>query len=84
VVVEVTSSVAAAEMVRAGLGLAVINPFPVAAHMADELAFRAFPSALPYQAYFVAPEDRPVSRIARHFMQHIRLHTPKDAFSHAL
>lgn len=84
VVVEATSSVAAAEMVRAGLGLAVINPFPVAAQMADELAFRAFPSALPYQTYFVAPEDRPVSRVARHFMQHIRLHTPKDPFSHAL
>jgi len=84
IVAEVTSSVAAAEMVRAGLGLAVINPFPIAAQMSDELDFRVFPSALPYQVYFVAPEDRPVSRIARHFMQHIRLHTPKDAYSHGL
>lgn len=84
IVAEVTSSVAAAEMVRAGLGLAVINPFPIAAQMSDELEFRVFPSALPYQVYFVVPEDRPVSRIARYFMQHVRLHTPKDSFSHAL
>lgn len=84
VVAEFTSTMAAAEMVRAGLGLAVINPFPIATQMSDELEFRVFPSAAPYQASFIAPENRPVSSIARRFMQHIRLHTPKDTFSRAL
>lgn len=80
IVAEVTSSLAAAEMVRAGLGLAVINPFPLA-RQEDDLVFRPFPSALPYQFYFIVAEGRPVSRSARHLMQQIRRHTPRDDFS---
>lgn len=84
IVAEVTSSIAAAELVQAGLGVAVINPFPIALQSPGGLVFRPFPSAISYQTYFVEPEDRPVSRVARHFMQHIRLHTPGDAFSQVL
>ncbi|MCP5039153.1 MAG: LysR family transcriptional regulator [Rhodobacteraceae bacterium] len=81
IVAEVTSSVAAAELVQAGLGVAIINPFPLALQDLGELVFRPFPSALSYQTYFVTPDDRPLSRVARHFMQHVRLHTPSDTFS---
>lgn len=82
IVAEVTSSVAAAELVLAGLGVAIINPFPIATQYLGDLVFRPFPSALSYQSYFTVPQGRPVARIARHFMRHIRLNTPNDTFSH--
>ena len=84
IVAEVSSSVAAAELVLAGLGVAVINPFPIANQYAGKLVLRPFTSAYSYQSYFAIPENRPVSRIARHFMRHVRLHTPRDEFSHVV
>jgi len=81
IVAEVTSSVAATELVLAGLGIAVINPFPIVLQNPGSLIFRPFPSALSYQTYFVTPDDRPLSRVSRHFMQHVRLRTPIDAYS---
>ena len=82
IVAEATSSVAAAELVLAGLGVAIINPFPISSQYLGDLVLRPFPSALPYQSHFIVPENRPVAKVARHFMQHIRLNTPKDTFSH--
>ena len=82
IVAEATSSLAAAELVLAGLGVAIINPFPISGQYLGDLVFRPFPSALSYQSYFIVPENRPVARVSRHFMRHIRLNTPKDTFSH--
>ncbi len=84
IVAEVSSSVAAAELVQAGLGVSVLNPFPLALQAHGTLTYRPFPAAPSYQTYFVTPDDRPLSRIGRHFMQHVRLHTPEGAFSTAV
>lgn len=81
-VAEVSSGPAAAELVQAGLGVSVLNPFPLTLQARAGLIFRPFPEAPAYQTYFVTPDDRPLNRTARHFMQHVRLHTPEDAFSH--
>lgn len=83
IVAEATSSVAAAELVLAGLGVAIINPFPIAQQYDGDLVFRPFPAALSYQSYFAVPENRPVARIARHFMRYVKLNTPSDKYSHA-
>ncbi len=84
IVAEVSSSVAAAELVQAGLGVSVLNPFPLALQGQGGLVYRPFPAAPSYQTYFVTPDDRPLNRIARHFMQHVRLHTPEGGFSQAV
>jgi DNA-binding transcriptional LysR family regulator len=81
IVAEVSSSLAAAELVRAGMGVSVINPFPLAQQDMSGLVFRPFPAADDYLSYFAVPRDRPVPRIATHFMRHVRLHTPKDTHS---
>lgn len=81
VVAEVSTSVAAIELVRAGLGVAVVNPFPMEQENRDDLVFRPFRSAISFQVYFAVPDNRPLSRVARHFIQHIRLHTMRDDFS---
>ena len=82
IVAEVSSSAAAADLARAGLGLAVINPFPTALPDTNPgLVFRPFPEAPAYQSYFLTPDSRPVTRLARQFIQHVRLHLPPSPFS---
>jgi DNA-binding transcriptional LysR family regulator len=84
VVCEVSSSTAAVDLVVAGAGIVVGNPFPLIQYAGDNLVFRPFSSAITYQTYFVAPDHRPLSRVARHFIRHVRLHTPRDSFSEAV
>ncbi|RUS59069.1 LysR family transcriptional regulator [Pseudorhodobacter sp. E13] len=81
VLAEVATSFAAVDMVSAGLGLTVVNPFPIYSYRSKDLAFRAFDSDLTYRSYFVASDARPQSATARAFMRHLRLHTPIDPFS---
>lgn len=80
-VAEASTTLDALALVSAGLGVAQINPFPATRTHPGTLVFRRFRADLAYQAYFITPDNRPVTRIARHFMQHVRLHTSHDAFS---
>lgn len=81
IVAEVSTSFAAAEMAREGLGLAVINPFPVYLYRPPDLTFVRFESPIRYRGHFVVSDQRPVPRIARAFMRHLRLNTSPDPFS---
>lgn len=81
IVAEVSTSFAAADLVKEGLGVTVINPFPLYHYRSSDLAFVPFKSTIRYQSYFVTSDDRPIPRIARAFMRHMRLSTPPDPFS---
>lgn len=80
-VAEVSTSFAAAEFASTGLGVSVINPFPIHHRKPAALEFRPFISPILYRVYFMMADTRPVPRIARAFMRHLRLYTPKDPFS---
>lgn len=80
-VAEVSTSFAAIDLAKEGLGLAVVSPFPAVQFRASELAFRPFDAAISYRSYFVTSDSRPLPRIARAFMRHVQLHTPRDGFS---
>jgi DNA-binding transcriptional LysR family regulator len=81
IAIEVSTSFAAVDMAREGMGLAIVNPFPVWHFRRDDVAFRPFDAAIGYRSYFALSDQRPAPRIARAFMRHIRLHTPDDPFS---
>lgn len=81
VVAEVSTSFAAADLAKENLGVAVVNPFPIYNYRSDDLAFVPFRSPIRYQSYFVTSDARPVPRIARAFVRHLRLCTPPDPFS---
>lgn len=81
IVAEVSTSFAAVDLAKEGLGLTVVNPFPVYHYRSDDLVFRRFMSPIEYRSYFVTPDQRPLPRIARAFIRHIRLHTPSDPHS---
>ncbi len=81
IVAEVSTSFAAVDLAKEGLGLAVVNPFPVYHYRSDDLIFRPFASQIEYRSYFATSAQRPLPRVARAFIRHLRLHTPADPFS---
>jgi len=81
VVAEVSTSFAAIDLAKEGLGIAVVNPFPVVHFRGGEMAFRPFESPIVYRSYFAVSDQRPLPRIARAFIRYVRLNTPADPFS---
>jgi DNA-binding transcriptional LysR family regulator len=81
IVAEASTSFAAVDLAKAGLGVTVVNPFPIVQYRSDDLVFRRFESQIEYRSYFVSPDHRPAPSVARTFMRHLRLHTAKDLFS---
>lgn len=81
IVAEASTSFAAVDLAREGLGVTVVNPFPVLQYRSADLTFRPFASPIEYRSYFVTPEHRPTPAIARAFIRHLRLHTLKTPFT---
>lgn len=81
VVAEVSTSFAAADLAREGLGVAIINPFPLYHYRSENTAFVPFTSPISYRIHFAISDHHPVPRSARSFMRHMRLNTPPDPFS---
>ncbi len=81
IVAEASTSFAAVDLAREGLGVTIVNPFPVVQYRGNEVAFRPFSSPIEYRSYFVTPEHRPTPAIARAFIRHLRLHTLTTPFT---
>lgn len=73
-VIETSTAISAAEFVREGMGVTLLNPFPVAARLSDAVLVRPFRPAIPFTASFLLPSTAPVSPAALAFMAHVRDH----------
>jgi len=79
IIVEAATSVAACEFVRNGLGITLINPFPLISGSDDgDIVVRPFQPDIAYRTSFAFSAHRPPSVAARDFMRHVRLSTPKS------
>lgn len=81
IVAEASTSFAAVDLAKDGLGLAIVNPFPIVHYRTADVVFKPFASQIKYHSYFVTPDHRPASSVTRAFMRHLRLNTPTDPFS---
>jgi DNA-binding transcriptional LysR family regulator len=81
IVAETSTSFAAVDLAREGLGVSIVNPFPVVQYRAEDLTFRPFISPIEYRSYFVTAEHQPVPASTRAFIRHLRLHTLKTPFT---
>ncbi|MCG8562978.1 MAG: LysR substrate-binding domain-containing protein [Hyphomicrobiales bacterium] len=81
--VETSTVVALAEFVRAGMGLTVINPFPILASLKRDVVVRPFRPKLPRRACFVVPSTSQPNAIARTFIRHVRMSTRNFPHSEA-
>lgn len=84
IVIEVSTAVAAYEFVRAGIGIGIINPFPMSLRQDADVCFRPFRPTIAYETSFVLPSMTPPSAVARRFIDFVREHQPEDGYSLAL
>lgn len=81
IVVETATTVSAAEFARSGLGVSVINPFPILKGGETDLAVRPFAPVIDYLTSFAVSSTRTLPPLVRLFMRHLRMTTPKDPYS---
>jgi DNA-binding transcriptional LysR family regulator len=79
-VAEASTTFAAVDLVREGLGVTVVNPFPVSQYRSEDIRFLPFASPITYRSYFVTPKHRLTPAIVRAFIRHLKLHTLKTPF----
>lgn len=84
ILIEVSTSAAACDFVRAGAGISIVNPFPLAFRAEPDVAFRPFRPAIPYETSFVLPAMTPPTPLARRFIDFVRSHQMEDGYSQAL
>ncbi|WP_208998344.1 LysR family transcriptional regulator [Roseibium aquae] len=78
---ETATNMAALELVREGLGVTFINPFPLVSRHMTGIVVRPFKAPIEYRTSFVVPTGKPPTDLARQFMRFVRLSTPKDPYS---
>jgi DNA-binding transcriptional LysR family regulator len=82
---EVSTTALAVELVRNGVGVSIINPFPMASVVRDtELRFVPFMPELVLDSVFVLSDFRPASSGAMLFMKHVFACQTPDSFSQCL
>jgi DNA-binding transcriptional LysR family regulator len=72
-VAEVATGVSAITLARAGVGVAVICPFPLLRQHEPDLAIRPFQPEFLYRASFVVSTIRPLTKPTRAFMRHVKM-----------
>lgn len=81
IVAETATAVSAYELVRSGLGVAVLNPFPVALRADDAVTIRPFEPGLAYRTSFIVPASATLPAAGRGLMRHVRLNTARMPFA---
>ncbi|WOI58163.1 LysR substrate-binding domain-containing protein [Palleronia sp. LCG004] len=71
-IMEASTNVATAEFVRAGLGVALVNPFPIVGQLGDEVEVRPFLPEIPCSVNFLFAAARPPSAATRAFTLAVR------------
>lgn len=81
---ETATAVSALELVRAGAGVSLLNPFPISPWFDPGVVARPFSPAAECRTAFLFAATQPVGEPARAFMRHLRLNVPTDPWSEAL
>jgi DNA-binding transcriptional LysR family regulator len=84
VVAEAATSALAYEMVKAGAGLTLINPFPLTLHANPNIVMRPFLPRIGFESVFVLSTAAQPTATVRRFMAFLREHQVADAFSECL
>jgi DNA-binding transcriptional LysR family regulator len=81
IVAEAATSAIAFELVKCGVGLAILNPFPLAFRPEGGAVLRPIRPAPGFETSFVLPTQPPAARAARKFMDFLRRHQRDDGHS---
>ncbi len=72
IIVETTTNHAACECVAAGLGITVINPFPVISNFTDQIVIRPFVPKFEHSVYAVFPSETAPNWLGRAFLSYLK------------
>ena len=75
IVAEVSTIAFAIELVRAGVGIALLNPFPVSLGGLNELVAVPFDPHVQYRTSILTPSTGIRNQMARYFMDHMLAHS---------
>jgi DNA-binding transcriptional LysR family regulator len=81
IIVEAATSAIAYELVRSGVGLSIINPFPVAFRGDEDVVIRPFAPIVPFETSFVLSTAAPAVASTRRFIEFVRRHQAEDGYS---
>jgi DNA-binding transcriptional LysR family regulator len=81
VAVEVTTSMFAVELVRAGVGISLLNPFPLSLGGMAGLVARPFSPTIAYRTDLLFPSQGPTLPAARRFAEHLKANQPEDGLT---
>ena len=79
-VMEASTNVSVTEFVREGLGVSLLNPFPLVHQMGENVVMRPFLPAIAYSTNFLLPSSRAPSSVALAFMQTVRVSLDRAAY----
>jgi DNA-binding transcriptional LysR family regulator len=77
-VIETATAVSIWHFVGAGLGLALVNPFPLALTPDSQVAVRPFDPSISRVTSFLTTANQPLSSTARRFMRFVRINMPNE------
>ena len=84
IVVETASTLVGLGFVREGVGLALLNPFPISNELPEGLVLRAFRPRLEFTTSFLSAIGATLDTRARAFIQHVKFFTFRDSWSKAI
>lgn len=84
IMIEVSTTAAAYDFVRAGAGVSIANPFPISFRRDPDVGFRPFRPAIPYETSFLLPAMTPPTPVARRFIDFVRTEQDEDGYTTAL
>ncbi len=76
-IVETHSAASVCAMVRAGVGVSVVNPLTALDYAASGLVVRRFSIAVPFTVSLIRPLHRPSSALVQAFSEHLQAGLPK-------
>jgi DNA-binding transcriptional LysR family regulator len=81
IMIESATSELAYELVKAGVGLAILNPFPLVFREDHAITIRRFAPYITFESSFVLSTAAPASNAARRFIDFVRHHQTEDGYS---
>lgn len=78
-VVETHSAASICAMVRAGVGVSVVNPLTALDYAGRDIVIRPFSLSVPFTVSLIRPLHRPVSALVEAFTEHLIAHARQVA-----
>ncbi len=72
IILEANTNLTACEMAAAGLGITVVNPFPVLQHLKDEVVIRPFTPLFHHTIFAMLPNETAPNWLGRAFLSYLK------------